>query len=346
MWNASADPFANTDPAKWRPYSLADNKMIERAFAQGQAQTMLNDYHIDFKELLQISKSDVNKQRPIKRFITDAPQQNREEGHFAMDLISPPARAHNGQYGWIPIFIKAAAKDLNLTRERLPSKDRMSIPKIVDSAVLGIIAESKALGEEAIKEGQEIGNELTARKNQTMKEVWECCARQYAKQTFLYKLVNETMRMIGRPGQEQLWQSKVRTLGPYSLLLWDNPSCVEPSKVKQELYRAINLTHEEFKSFGNNDEKGPKPEYSFQAFTSSSRNRAVAQDWPDTNAMLIMEVGMAFTVDLQSVSEYKEHEEVILPGVCFTVTRTEETTGMKKYHIYLKLNQRHRREYA
>ena len=345
MWNASADPFSDKVPSQWRAYSRTDSAIIEQAFAAGKKSTILEDYHIDLEKSLQTSKYDLNKQRPIKRISLEKHQESGKEDRFSMDIISPPSTAYNGQYGWVPIFIKAAAKDLKLTRQQLPSKDKMSIPKIVERAALGIIEESKMLDQGAMKDGQDFAQKLREKKNESMQEVWKCCASLYALESFLYRLLNETMRRIGRPGEEHLWQSKVRTLGPYSLLLWDNPSSTEPSKVKQQLYRGMRMTEEQFKSFQANSfkhPKHPKPEYSFQAFTSSSRNRRV----PDTfgNALLIMTVGIVFTVDLGPTSELDEDEELIMPGVCFTIERAERNPNDGKYHIELTLNQRHRRE--
>lgn len=344
MWNASADPFSDKVPPQWRPYSRADSTTIEQAFVAGKKRTMLEDYHIDLETSLQTSKHDPSKQRPIKRVSFEKHQETSKEDRWTMNVISPPSSTpYNGQYGWVPIFIKATARNLNLTRQQLPSKDKTSIPKIVERAALGLIEESEMLGQEAMKDGQEFAAKLRETKNGTMQEVWNCCAYLYTKNSFLYRLLNETMRSIGRPGEEHLWQSKVRTLGPYSLLLWDNPSSTEPSKVKKPLYRGMPMTEDQFNSFRANSSKRPKPEYSFQAFTSSSRQREVAEKFSE-DALLIITVGMAFTVDLHPVSTFAEDEELILPGVCFTVERAQRNPSDGRYHIELTMNQRHIRE--
>ena len=213
MWNASADPFSDKVPPQWRSYSRTDSAIIEQAFAAGKTSTMLDDYHIDLEKSLQISKHDHNKQRPIKRVSCEKHQESSKGDRFSMDLISPPSTAYNGQYGWVPIFIKAAAKDLKLSRQQLPSKDKTSISKIVDRPALGIIEESKMLDQKAITDGKEFAEKLREKKNGSMQEVWDYCAYLYTTESFLHKLLNETMRRIWRPGEEDSWQKKSEHIG-------------------------------------------------------------------------------------------------------------------------------------
>ena len=72
-------------------------------------------------------------------------------------------------------------------------------------------------------EGETIARTLREKKGLGMKEVWQCCAYIYTLESFLYKKLNEVMRLIGSEQHEQVWKSKITTLGPFCLLLWDNP---------------------------------------------------------------------------------------------------------------------------
>jgi len=88
--------------------------------------------------------------------------------------------------------------------------------------------------------------------------------------------------------------------------------------------------------------KHPQPLQSFQAFTSCTRNRKIAENFSNANALFIMELQVAFTVDLSQLSEYShEEEELLFPGVSFTTNKLEFDKEKNKHLIYLTLQQRH-----
>jgi hypothetical protein len=125
--------------------------------------------------------------------------------------------SHGGLFGFISPFIKAIVKDLGLTKDQLPSKNEAIVPMIVEKAALGITEEGKKIGKQS--DAEKIAKTLLEQKQLGMKEVWKCCANLYTSNSFLYKILNEVMRLIGSEEHEQIWRSKVRTLGPFSLLL-------------------------------------------------------------------------------------------------------------------------------
>jgi len=148
------------------------------------------------------------------------------------------------------------------------------------------------------------------------------------------------MRLIGCPQHEQVWRSKVATLGPFCLLLWDNPFNSKMIKPKTILYRGADLPDDLITSFRDECSKDPKPWHTFQAFTSCSRNRSVAEQFG--NVLFIMETRIAFTVDLSEISEYDdEEEELLFPGISFQIERVESEPNKNKHMIYLTLQQRH-----
>jgi hypothetical protein len=134
-----------------------------------------------------------------------------------------------------------------------------------------------------------------------------------------------------------MWQSKVDTLGPFCLLLWDNPFNNRLNK-NIKAYRGAELSKNQIDTY--RDLCADPDEYrSFQAFTSCSRNQKLAEFFGNT--LFIMEIEFAFTVDLSPLSNFpEEEEELITPGVCFTVQRMNFDDQRKKYMIYLKLRQR------
>ncbi|CAF4816946.1 unnamed protein product, partial [Rotaria sp. Silwood2] len=77
---------------------------------------------------------------------------------------------------------------------------------------------------------------------------------------------------------------------------------------------------------------------SFQAFSSCSQNSEKAEEFGNT--LFIMKLDGAFTADLRESSEYpNEEEELITPGVCFSVKKVEFDRKTNKHVIYLELFQ-------
>jgi len=209
-------------------------------------------------------------------------------------------------------------------------------PLIVELACYGIIYEGKL--NERQHEAEWMATMLMTCKYKTIEEIWICCAYLYTMESFLYKRLNETMRAIGDNTHEQYWRSKVSTLGPFALLLWDDPSNIKPKTSKYSLYRGATLSSEQIAMYKECC-KRPNDYQSFQAFTSSSRNRDRAEKFG--NALFTMKVHYAFTADVQMISDYcEEEEELIFPGVCFTVEKFTYDTKKNKHLIYLKLKQR------
>ncbi|CAF4259320.1 unnamed protein product, partial [Rotaria sordida] len=128
------------------------------------------------------------------------------------------------------------------------------------------------------------------------------------------------MRLVGDKKQEKVWRSKICTLGPFCLLLWDDPFNTKLT-IKKTLYRGATLTDEQIAAYAKMVEDD-KAYGSFQAYTSCSRNRDKAEEFGNT--LFIMEVIIAFIADLSPLSEYSaEEEELVTPGVCFRVKSVE-----------------------
>lgn len=342
MWQSNPNPWSKTEKPEWRHYSDVENLIIEEAYTNGQTSAIVDGYCIDFKHRVQIADNNNNKQRPVQPVVCKREDKHLREERFMPDPIAPK-RPFGGEYGWVSPFIIEVRKTLNLESKQLPSQDKTIIPMFVDKAARGIIEEGKLIGKR--HEAEKMAEQLMAKQNRRIKEIWKCCAYLYSLESFLYKKLNETMRLIGSEEQEQIWRSKIRTLGPFCLLLWDNPFKNKLNK-DIELYRGANLSSEQIATY--QDLSMHPDEYrSFQAFTSCSRNRKMAENFPGANVLFIMKVEYAFTVDLSSISKYPEEaEELITPGVCLSVQQMEFDNHKKKHFIYLKLRQRFAGKYG
>ncbi|CAF0950391.1 unnamed protein product [Adineta steineri] len=291
-------------------------------------------YHLGFKNNVQIFNNDVTKQRQVKWKICTENENFLREDRFLRNPIAAD-RPFGDRYGFIPPFIKEVANYLNITKDQLPSKNKSIVPMIVDQSFLAIIEEGKKMGKQV--EAEKLVKNLRETKDQGMKEVWRCCAYLYTLESFLYKKLNEVMRLIGSGQHEQIWRSKISTLGPFCLLLWDNPFNRKMIKPDTLLYRGANVPDQLITSF---KEECEKSWHTFQAFTSCSRNGKVAEGFG--NVLFIMKTLVAFTVDLNSLSQYPdEEEELFFPGVSFTIDRMDLEEKKKKHLIYLTLQQRH-----
>jgi hypothetical protein len=335
-WQSNPNPWLKSEPAIWSNYSDVENLIIEEAFSNKLSEVMLDGYYIDFKHKVQISSDDNNKQRPVQRMFRNREDKHLREERFTLDPISPK-RSFGGEYGWISPFIIEVRRDLGLRRNQLPSKDEGIVPMIVEKAASGIIEEGKQIGKR--REAEKMANLLREKKDKGIEEVWKCCAHLYSLESFLYKKLNEAMRLIGGNEHEQVWRRKVRTLGPFCLLLWDDPFN-KKLKTNMKLYRGAKLTDEQIATYKKMAED-PDKYRSFQAFTSCSRDPQMAENFAGANVLFIMEVLFAFTVDVSSISEYPhEEEELITPGVGFNVQRVEFDNHRNKHVIYLQLRQR------
>jgi hypothetical protein len=207
--------------------------------------------------------------------------------------------------------------------------------KIVEKAASGIVEGGKQIRRKC--EAEWMAKQLMGKKNSGMEEIWKCCANLYSKESFLYKEINKVMRTIGNDEDEQVWRNKLPIFGPFCLLILSNSFNAKPKGKTEPIYRGATLSPAEIDYFKNDCSQKPTPERSFQAFTSCSRNRALAE-LCGGNTLLIMKVTHAFTLDLVPFSDYPhEDEELIYPGACFTVERVEFEKVKNMYVIYLNV---------
>ncbi|CAF3371157.1 unnamed protein product [Rotaria socialis] len=338
-WQSNRNSLDRSKSGSWNYYSDVENLMIEEAFQAAQLQIVFDNYYIDFKLNIQVMKTDVTKKNPVKRIVSEGEYTASRQSHYTCDAISHE-HSFGGQYGWIPPFIKEARKCLKLQKNQLPSRDSSVVSTIVEKAAMGIIEEGKIVGQ--LNLARWMAKQLIEKKNKDAKEVWKCCAYLYSLESFLYKTLNETMRLVGINQHEEMWRSKVRTLGPFCLLLWDDPITKKATTEAEKItvYRGAKLTPTQIDSYRDICQQ-PEKYGSFQAFTSTSRKNDIGDHCPDWNVLFIMEITFAFTANIRQYSAFpEEEEELIFPGVCFTVERMDFDEIKRLHLIYLKLRQR------
>ena len=105
----------------------------------------------------------------------------------------------------------------------------------------------------------------------------------------------------------------------------------------ETVYRGGNLSKALIDSFVRFSQS-PDAQGSFQTFISTTRNRDKAEQFG--NVLFIMHLHSADTTNFSQFFDYSnEEEELIYPGVCFTIQYTVFDSAKKKHLIYLNLAQ-------
>lgn len=151
-----------------------------------------------------------------------------------------------------------------------------------------------------------------------------CAARLYSAESFLYKLVNISLR------NNDL--SKIDTLGPFCYLLYHRLR-LDRVRGDQILYRGMNLTDEMLNEYKQTVGK----EVTWPAFTSTSKNRQVAEIYSaNTLFTIFLKDTWRPQNDISQISYYPDEQEVLLsPFHKFTINKVELDQGSGKHCIYL-----------
>lgn len=190
----------------------------------------------------------------------------------------------------------------------------------------GILAESELINKKF--DGQSIANELMQQKYSGIEVVQRCCVRLYTAESFLYKLVNSTLRTDDR--------SKLDTLGAYCFMLWYY--LYSGSEKKLTLYRGADLKVETIEKYKQAVGRSLK----WLAFTSTSKDREVAEIY-SVNTLFIIETMVGrndsyWAKDITWISKYHDEQEVLITGGHpFKVVRVDQNLEDGKYLIYLSL---------
>ncbi|CAM4853695.1 unnamed protein product [Rotaria socialis] len=295
MWRSNTDPWVSKQTIQWTSYSDVETAIIEQARQRKAPEALLDNYHINFQHLVQISNNNCRKQRPVKRVVY-----GRENAPLRTDRFMPnPTSPSRSFVGWGDIqndFLNAVTSHFKI---RYQLRNAAARRLWVEKAAEGLIVEGKIIGKQ--KEAEWMAEQLLQVKEATGKEIWEVCARLYTMESFLYKKMNEIMRLSGEKKHTHLLQSKVPTFGPFALLL---RGLTQHANKKITVYRGSELTRdiiEQYTYLGG--------DRFFPAFTSTSRSRIKAAEFGN----VLFEIQIAEVVDVSQCSAYPDEEEVLLP---------------------------------
>ncbi|CAF1086288.1 unnamed protein product [Didymodactylos carnosus] len=135
-WKSNSDSWSTNEKEEWTKYSDIESAIIEEAF-NGKNKTKLADldnYLINLYKSIQISKSDPNKQRQIKRVLIG---RNETQGLREQRFFQPP--------GLSKTFNSDMGKDAYNFLSQWKKDKKLSDAEIVKQAANGIIIEGKQL---------------------------------------------------------------------------------------------------------------------------------------------------------------------------------------------------------
>jgi hypothetical protein len=299
IWKSNKDPWSINEPEEWTNFSDVETAIIEEAFQKKLPEVLIDNYHINLKRCLQISNNNESHQRPIRRVDkTNSTTETRlREARFMPNPINPstPFTSQTNLLQFVGEFLT----HYNLFEDS-SLKDPNNRRMVIEKAAEGLIIEGKLVGNQ--KEAEWMAEQLLKTINGTDNEVWQCCAHLYTMESFLYKKMNEYMRLTGDPQYKALWKSKVVTFGPFAHLL----GTLNYSKdyTQMTVYRGANLSDDLIAKY--RDTLGVY--LTFPAFTSTSRNRKKAEQFG--NVLFVIQCTSLEGKDVAPYSDYPDEEEI------------------------------------
>jgi hypothetical protein len=350
-FNSSANPWS--DKEDWMKYSDIVNEIIEDAFNEKKFSVEIDgDYVVNFQYQVQYKKCDRNRQQPIKRLEINndrsdvrlreerfsspitlisalSIEEEEEEEEENDNAFCDPRIVQDIPYAYCHFEILGHSK---------------SVSDVVEEAAKGILIEATILNKE--KEAQWLSEQLLRVKHfgdnlkavQFVKipsEIGKTCVHLYSRDSFLFKQINHVLQNSYNITCEQ-----VKTLGPFCFLLQRYLKL--NSSENLIVYRGLTLTDAQRQDY-------MKGEFTFTAFTSTSKNRDVAEFY-NGNTLLIIDLAVKSRwfdgnvhcgVDITSLSQFHQEEEVLIyPSAVFYFVKYEYDSIKKKHIIYLKSSDR------
>ncbi len=274
---------------------------------------------------------------------TRAPVTHLREERFSFPITLAPApsasRATNDDK--VALYLRNGQFTKTYAYLEIEPKEK-TVADVVEEAAQGIIEEGARLGKE--NEAQELADQLLNVKHfgdKLLTSIWtdissqigETCVHLYTKESFWYRLINQTLRHCETATPEQ-----VKTVGPFCYLLHKHLE-KNPTTDVLTIYRGLTLTDEERKAF-------MKETMTFTAFTSTSKSRVQAEQFGNT--LLIIDLNVKCKIGNQNqnvrcvtlishLSDFPNEEEVLVwPWRVFRFIKYEFDSVKKKHVVYLK----------
>ncbi|CAF1302510.1 unnamed protein product [Rotaria sordida] len=306
---------SSRNPREWRSYSDIETAIIEEQYQKKQPEALLDDYRVNFKHFIQLSNHNEKDQCPVRHIIKRRTDNRLREARFMPDPVLLSQSFTDARHR--ASFLDTAGQFFNLS-VATPSN---GIPQdtLVERAAEDIVIEAREVRKE--KEGKWMAEQLLKVKDKNLHEIAKCCARLYCMESFLYKKMNEIMRIGIDETYQALWQNKLSTFGPFAILLFNSQRTLAlPAAAKNTtVYCGVNLSSEQIEQYRritSLPEANRKCDQ-FRAFTSTSRNKEKAQEFG--NVLFVIEIAEVDGCDVSLYSEFDEEEYLLEPRFYFSI---------------------------
>ncbi|CAF2210871.1 unnamed protein product [Rotaria magnacalcarata] len=312
FWQSNPDPWDESKEKQWKRYSDFETEFIEQEFQKDQKEVELNDYVINFKREIQHKKDDHGRQRPVKREEVDLNQYVREErvclSERAAVLNSFEEENKN----------KASLGSLWFKKNYFDINDNESYKAVAELAAQGILKEGSLLNHEF--DAQKMAEKLRTFKSRI--DILNCIVSLYTAESFLYKLVNISLRNSD--------MTKVNTLGPFCWLLYVHLAA-SGGRGYLVVYRGMTLTDEEIEEYKQALGKW----IIWRGFTSTTKDRNVAEQFGNT-LFVITNMTHDARMDIFALSHYPHEQEVLIQcNGRFEIEEIEYDSAKEKYVIHM-----------
>lgn len=315
---------SNDGEEEFTAYSPDINRKIELAYLKHKNQvTISKDYRINLIDRVQISSNNTDyRRRIIRRELTLAREIRRNQrDNKRFQASATPVRTFN-------LDTEFRGCDFIVDWYKWITNGRLNInkTKLVDLAIEGILSEAKFFpdDETVIEDANRFVNELRQVRNaRDISTIQEVCLKLYTEDSFLYRVINETLRDNNR--------AKFETLGPFCYLLYNYTGSSQnkqgrlPEKIV--LYRGEPLTHEAIEEY--KAAVGKNIVWRWTQFVSTSKQRSVAEEFSAGGSLYVIEMKRRSASDqgvcIAPLSSFAAEDEVLLrPGIRFKITKIEE----------------------
>ncbi|CAF4876698.1 unnamed protein product [Rotaria sp. Silwood1] len=308
----------NASDSSWLPFGDIEKEIIEKAFMNHEQQVQLDRCLVNLEENVRINKEDSSFRMPIKRCVG-----------LSSDYIGlRPERFYIPQK-LVKSFSDWKSNDRRFINEWQRQNRGLSMNELLEQAADGIIKEGIQLCEPI--EAKWIADELLLLKNKSNEEIEKRVVSIYTRESFLYRLVNATLR------ENDL--SKLYNLGAFCWLLFhcDCSSTFLSLGYAGKLYRGAQLDKDTIESY----RQAIGLVKTWDAFSSTSKNRKKAETFGNTLFIISLAKSAKYRysgMDISSLSLYPDEEEVLIRASRnFFVDNIEQDNVTGKYLIYLSL---------
>jgi hypothetical protein len=289
-WNKATDPWTYQGAENWQKYTDVENEIIEDAYNEKKSDVEIdNDYIINLKNQVQYKKNDSKRQRPIKRFVLDRDRSNvhLREGRFSVPVATCSviqADKELEEKDELSGLWNRGNLPETYYRLELKKKDK-TFSLVAQNAAQGLIKEGSALNQ--LQEAKWLAKQLLAvqssgidiKTNGSFKiptDIGQTCVYIYTKESFWYKLINRILR-----DPQTITREQVNTIGPFCFLLDCYLTQNDTGNVLT-VYRGLDLTDQQREDF--------MKYLTFTSFTSTSRNRELAENFGNTLLIIDLDV--------------------------------------------------------